>query len=403
MMGAREIFRAVVPEPVRLAFWRALARLAFWRAGADCQKRKSQVLAPLRFATNLFSLLFGRRPVGKNILGVWDLKCVPWSVGDFLVFIETLSVIKIRFHADKIDICVLCDSENPTGLRRMFHPKITPSNFRQYLFALLPAIITSPYLGSVYQFDSRSDFNRFITDNHNRYILFPPIHSQLARTYNFFGGTTLREIQDFHKDFGYVPHLTVPEYSKYWAYNLYSKHLKDRIPIALALKSTPHSTNRNADLKVWRDFIELCDNKYPEVGFIVIGWRDEDCSLLRQLNNVVIAKDYGSTLADDLAIIRTSLLFMGMSSGISTIALFSYLPYLLFGCEDIMAIQTNIEIGSTWSFATEKQKLFYDTFEITPESLMEEFSKLYENIDKDAWGSESSKYKKQQYFYPSGF
>ncbi len=106
--------------------------------------------ATLRFLINLFNYLFSRKP-RKAILGVWDYKALPWSIGDLLVFIETLSVLKLKYGAEKINVCVVCDRENPSGNRGS--KNINSSKFRNDIVDLLPLIGTSPYLGSVFHFD----------------------------------------------------------------------------------------------------------------------------------------------------------------------------------------------------------------------------------------------------------
>ena len=341
----------------------------------------------ITYLINLFKFLLIRK-AKKTILGVWDYKLVPWSVGDFLVFIETLSVLKLKHGADKVDVCVVCDSENPAGNRGS--TTVNSSNFRYYLFSLLPIINTSPYLGSVFQFDSRAEFYSFLKQNINKYEIYPPINEQLKETFNFYGGATLKEIQDFYRECGFIPHLVINDYHLSWAYNFYKTKAKGLLPVVVSLKWHPHSMRRSADRNVWLGFFDLCKSAFPEVVFVVIGVREEVFEELRERSNVIIAKDYGSTLAEDFALARTSLLFMGMISGIATIVWFSDVPYLLFGQSPEYGKQTGLKPGSTWEFATQYQKVFYTSFIITPHSLLEEFSSLYNQLDIDRWHKKAS-------------
>lgn len=305
------------------------------------------------------------------------------------MFIETLSVLKIRNNAEKVDVCVVCDSSDPAGRRG--YSNINPDNFRHYLFNLLPIVATSPYLGALFQFDSRAEFNRFLRENADRYHVFPPIRKQLAETYNFYGGVTLKEMRDFYRDYGYIPHLNVPEYNRSWAYSLHRERLKGLLPVSVSLRFTGHAVERNADRDVWLRFFDLCKSAFPEVGFVVVGLREEAFDDLHQRSNVVIAKDHGSNILDDFAIIRTSLFYMGSLSGVTTIALFSDLPYLFFGLSPMTARHIRAESNGNLAFATDYQKYFPDFFRVTPQSLLKEFAELYDRIDKDAWRKKAAK------------
>ena len=353
---------------------------------------------PFRFLINLFNLLSNRKP-RKVILGVWDYKVIPWSVGDFLEFMETLSVLKLKHGADKVDVCVVCDCENPAGNRD--YKNINSSNFRYYLFKLLPIISTSPYLGSVFQFDSRSEFYAFLNQNINKYEIYPPINQQLKETFNFYGGATYKEVQDFYREHGFIPYLTIDDYHLSWAYNLYKTKAKGLLPVAVSLRWHPHATiHRNAERDVWLGFFDLCKSAFPDVVFIVIGTREEVFDELRHRSNVIIAKDYGSTMLDDFALIRTSLLYMGMESGVAAIAIFSDVPYLLFGREKAARKAMKLELGSTYEFATEYQKFFYEaSFIVTPDTLLEEFSKLYNQLDIAKWQEKASAYESTPYTF----
>ena len=360
--------------------FKAAVCMVFWRLSSFLKPQKI-------FLINLLRFLASRKPM-KVILGVWDYKTVPWSVGDFLVFIETLSVLKLERNADRVDICVICDRENPAGNRG--YKNINPSNFRYHLFSLLPIINTSPYLGSVFQFESRAEFDSFIKQNLNNYEIYPPINQQLKEAFNFYGGATFKEIQDFYRKHAFIPHLAINDYHLRWACNFYKTNAEGLLPVVVSLRNRPSSAPRNADHEAWLAFFDLCKSEFPEIVFVVVGVREEAFEELRQRSNVLIAKDYGSTLADDFALIRTSLLYMGVESGIAAIAFFSDVPYLVFGRPPETGKQQGLKPGATWEFATPYQKVFYTSLAITPQSLLEEFSVLYNRLDIDKWREKAS-------------
>lgn len=360
---------------------------------------KQQSTYLINLPVNLLTFHSGRKPK-KVILGVWDYKVIPWSVGDFLVFVETLSVLKLEHNADRVDICVVCDNMNPAGNRGSGN--VDSSNFRYYLFNLLPIIGTSPYLGSIFQFDSRSEFFFFLRLNINKYKIYPPINKQLRETFNFYGGATFKEIRDFYKKRGFIPHLNINDYHLSWAYDLYKSECKGLIPVTVSLRNRPNSPERNAVPDAWLGFFDLCKSKFPEVIFVVVGVREEAFEELRRRANVILAKDCGSTLADDFALVRTSLLYMGMDSGLVVLPYFTGVPCLLFGIPSVTRKGLGLRAGSKLEFLTERQKMFFAPFVVSSRALFREFSNLYTQLDVDEWQKKASAQKAKVLSYPTG-
>ena len=101
---------------------------------------------------------------------------------------------------------------------------------------------------------------------------------------------------------------------------------------------------------------------------------------LRQIPNVVIAKDFHTNLEEDLALIHASLLFMGVSSGPTALSLLSGHPFIQF---NVQPIHENIKKGSQIIFTDELQKIIWEP-ETTPR-LIEEFASLFNKVDKSSW------------------
>ncbi len=338
----------------------------------------------------------------KRILGIWDYKALPWSVGDPLLFIEALSILKIKHNAEEIDICVIYDRDNPGGNRRA--KNLTPDNVQDYMLEFLPLFSTCPYLGSIYQFNSRKEFYCFLKSNLERYDVFPPLGQHLAEKYNRHdqGIAHLIEIQEFHNTHNYIPYLRIGDRDSSWARWFYLNYLPEKtVPVTLSLRqlSGDHD-GRNADKAVWLSFIDKCKTDFPEVVFIVVGLREEVFNGLREKSNVIIAKDYGTSIIEDLALIRTSFLYMGTTSGVNTIAFFSDLPYLVFQFPNLH--KYGLKIGESFSFATSTQKIFSSTIVVTPKLLLYEFKKLYSNLDLNKWLNITSEKSCNKHGHPSG-
>ena len=338
----------------------------------------------------------------KRILGIYDYKALPWSIGDPLLFIEKLNTLKIIHDAEEIDICIIYDRDNPGGNRK--EPNINPNNAQDYILEFLPLFSACPYLGSLFQFNSRDEFYLFLKRNLDRYIVFPPLRGHLSEMYNLavpIGQNHLLEIQEFYIKYGYIPYLRIGERNSDWAKWFYKKHLPENaMPIALSLRqpNSPVYCDRNADPKVWSSFIERCKNTFPEVIFVFIGMREEAWEGLRTMSNVLIAKDFGTTITEDLALIRGSLIYMGTSSGINIIAYFSVLPYLIFQNPDCEFHK--IGSGKNFDFATNLQKMFGIETSVTADLIFNEFKEMYSNINKQEW-VESSKAKRRKVGLPS--
>ncbi len=323
----------------------------------------------------------------KRILGIWDYKALPWSIGDPLVFIEVLSILKIKHSAEEIDICVIYDRDNPGGNRREIN--LTPDNVQDYMLEFLPLFSTCPYLGSIYQFNSRKELYYFLKSNSERYDIFPPLVQHLGEKYNYHGDVPhLNEIQEFYKTYGYVPYLRIGERESSWARWFYLNYLPEKtVPVTLSLRQPLSDlSERNADPAVWLSFIDKCKTDFPEVVFVVVGLREEVFDGLRERSNVIIGKDFGTSIIEDLALIRTSFLYMGTTSGVNTIACFSDLPYLVFqwplyDSQHKWALKP----GEKFCFATNTQKIFSSTILVTPKLLLDEFKKLHSKLDLNKW------------------
>ena len=64
------------------------------------------------FYWHLLRLLF-RRNSGRRFLGIWHYGNSPWSIGDPLTFIATISALAVENGCKEIDIAVIYDKKNP--------------------------------------------------------------------------------------------------------------------------------------------------------------------------------------------------------------------------------------------------------------------------------------------------
>jgi hypothetical protein len=172
-----------------------------------------------------------------------------------------------------------------------------------------------------------------------------------------------------------------------WARSFMVEKVRPRLPVVVHIRNDRVSSwdsilEHNAQLDCWLEFFSFCEGKY-NVKFVVICGKDEVDPRFRGLPNVIIAKDSCTTVEQELALIQVSLMFMGGRSGISQMATFNDIPYIILnyspGAETICT-------GSGFAFATPLQRLIWERE--TTELLIAEFTKLFSRIDTDKWEQE---------------
>ena len=99
------------------------------------------------------------------------------------------------------------------------------------------------------------------------------------------------------------------------------------------------------------------------------------------MSNVIIAKNYGTSVMEDLSLIRNSLMYIGTNSGVNTIAQFSNLPYIIYQFIDKRYV---FDGDRNFIFANDNQKL-YTHRKLTVNFLEQTFDFVYKNINKSEW------------------
>ena len=116
----------------------------------------------------------------------------------------------------------------------------------------LPIFGLSPFIGSIFQFNSRNEFYNFIKVNGHRYYIYPSLKEHLGETFNYYGGAYTNKILEFYKKNKYLPSLKVSERETGNSYQFYKDNLLEgAIPVTLSFKLTTHDSQRNPDTDVW--------------------------------------------------------------------------------------------------------------------------------------------------------
>ena len=309
----------------------------------------------------------------RRVLAIHDFRTTPYTVGELLYFQEVALTLRHEHQADKIDVIWLCDPDNPARADQ----GMSPVNFHHYLSSLLPLAHVNPYLGSFMLMDSPKAVEDFVSQNLHRYEVFPPGREFLSRkqTYRDYFNRVVR----FHDRYGFIPFLSCKQATLIWARSFLQRWAMPRLPVVVALRKRSDNIGRNADPDSWFDFFEYCGDRF-DVRFVVIGTIEETDPRFRTLDNVIFSKDHGTTVEQDCALIQASLMYMGVSSGISTMAIMSDLPYII---SNFQVIHEDLPNGSQLPFATPLQRVVWEPE--TTELLIEEFGSLLQRLDTAGW------------------
>lgn len=321
------------------------------------------------------SIFFTISKADKRILAIWDFRVVPFTVGELLYCQEMTLILREIHHVDKIDFVLVCDERQPARS----DGGMTNDNFHFYFSKLLPVVFANPHLGSVMIMDSPDMLTKFIADNHERYIVFPPYRDNsgkyLARYSQYFN-----YMLNFFEENHYIPHLSCQPAMQMWARKFFADKVRPKFPVVVQLRNASTATYRNADLDCWFEFFAICEKQY-NVTFVMIGEKDEIDTRFRQLSNVIVAKDYNTTVEQDLALIQVSMLFLGTTSGPMTMAMFSDLPYVIYG---FRTVHERLVPGQQLPWATSLQKIVWEPETI--EKLTYDFNWLFKQIGTEKWG-----------------
>ena len=275
----------------------------------------------------LMQLIRRTSGVKRRILIVYDTSSQPFSLGDILIAQEASLILCQRHGIQKVDFVVLFDPHSPASSDPVFKA-INQENAFYHLASILPIAQVNPNLGSLMVLNSAEQLSRLITDNRDVYEVWPSAWTQGTRQYlspQIFN-TLLHEHYQQH---GSIPQLTCRPFLRKWATVFFETHAAKRVPITVNIRNNKSfHQHRNSHLAAWTAFFADCEQRYPAT-FIVICALSEVEEQLRHLPNVVIAKEQGTSIEQDMALIQGAAIHMGVGSGPATMAWFNDKPYLM--------------------------------------------------------------------------
>lgn len=348
------------------------------------QKKLLALFPALRY------LFFGKSPVGKRILGIWNFNATPPSIGVFIEFQMRLMCMAYEHKAGKIDIAFIYDPAKVVVDEKKYS-WANPSNFHYHFQEMYPLVNINPKLGSVFIFNSHQQFESFVLQNSGRYILHPTF-------FDYKNGSESRPnisyVRDFYLKHNFLPKFEFKKSTLNWARAFVKKYIDDKLMVIANIRfNFAYSPQRNSDLGAWESLFRHCSSKYPDVVFVVPG-RDNETREIRQrigeLPNVIFSKDFHTNIEQDLALIELSVLYMATIFGPASLPLLTdHIPYVLtkYANPEPLYDFMWLKIGGHFPWQNiDIQHLIWDAQEKeTAEVLIREFEHVFGRIDKERW------------------
>lgn len=324
-----------------------------------------------------------KRDDKKRILGLWDLKKARVSIGGLIL----LSVmLKAKALIQNAKIAGICFIGNDSARNNDPIVVLTKAECEQSI--LFSALLNFEGIKSCYKVKTPFAVEKFARENAEWYF-FPPLCDLDSKViHNSMYESTLF-LQQFFSEHKFIPYFRMDMKPVKWAIDLIDKCISPSLPVVIHLKNNPLQKNcSNARFDEWLGLFKMCVGAY-DVKFILVGNEDLDCRIAA-LPNVIVTKQIGATLAQELALIQIAYAFMGMSSGPCNAAICSNTPYIIYKNPDHDTEAMILELGTKdhFPFATPYQK-FLRVFE-TSENLFLNFNYILANYKREEWKSRIS-------------
>jgi hypothetical protein len=322
--------------------------------------------------TDYFKIYKNKTETKGKILGIYDLSYQPYSIGDFIDLNQSCLLKAYEYKIEIIDIAII--NSYKTKNKSIEYNMINQENSLFFINSIISVIQLNSKIGSLFIFDDHDQYLKFILDNKNKYIVLPNSRQLALKTYIM--RVAFNDVYfNFYNKYKKINNIEIPQYLKDWSMNFYKKFDNNKTTfITVNLRNNPiHAFDRNSNLNVWIDFFDYYKSIY-NIKFIIICAKSEVDERFRYLDNVIIAKDYNTTLEQDLSLISTSTIHLGTASGPFSVALYTTKPYMMFSWNGDATTHKCIKKVDNYFqfiFANKHQKIFNE--KETTEVLKNEF------------------------------
>jgi hypothetical protein len=301
----------------------------------------------------------------ERFAGIIDFSYQHYALGDVLTNQVNLSCLAREADCKGIDFYLIVDPLYPAAPTQGFiNSDNNSDNYPAHLDNLFPAFLCLPELTSVRIVRDSMTAGLILTSLiASRTYKWPSLRDHLRRRMTYPIGHEI--INRFYAREGYVPQLAAPKGYERWAREFLQRLWPDRFVVCInphqsRFSPVPATTYHNSPLDEWNAFIDAVAEHYPNVHFLMLGNIQEWDSALAGRPNVSIPRAMGLTLAHELALLCSADLFMGASSGFSTMATFTDVPYVITNIEHHFASFAGVEVNAPrYPFGSEHQHLVW--------------------------------------------
>ena len=321
----------------------------------------------------LYDNLNKYKNVHKKILGVWDFNQQTGTLGDAITFQEVLNCLRCMHRLasgedHNIDICYIDDNKHPN----VENPRYMKTHEWKQL--IKSTHLGNPYVSSVYEFSTNTDFNQFFTRYKDEYLTWPGDNVAYD----------IRIIHHFFEENKFIPKLSCHPETINWALDFVDNHVSPSILIVVQIRKNVRNPERNTNIEALYDFFRSYKSN-DFYKFIIVCHQDEIDETLEKLDNVIFVKRHNATLEKELALIQIAYAGIFPQSGMYPFAAFTGVPYLMFNyyVRSSQPVQVINEKNPYFNYNSKYQRIFFEkeNFHL----LKTEFERLMSDLKKAGW------------------
>lgn len=315
---------------------------------------------------------------GRFALGLYDFSYGPYALGDALTWSMNLACLAADRGCAGVDQILFIDPKRPAS---RYQPFITGLTAPAAIDALLPAFLCTPGLRSLKVLRDAPSFHAFLWRQGLRRPMWPSLWQHLNRKLD---QVSHFRINAFWRRHGFLPKLGAPRGHDGPAADYLARHAAGRLVVAVNLRQSaraplPANLFRDSPAAEWQAFFEVMARRHRDVLFLLLGGYGEWDRMLLRLPNLLVPRQDGLGLGEELALVARADLFMGTSSGFAAMATFADRPYLITKVEHLFARYVEVPVGAPhYPFGKPYQRLLWE--EEDRDRLLAEFEALREML-----------------------
>jgi len=263
----------------------------------------------------------------KILNACYDFGYQPISLGDLLLFHAAAEIVRQRHGFDQLKFCLVYDFKEK-GMADPAFRDINQDNIGATLRTLTEVLQLSQRVSAIHIFDSYAKGDAHEESLSASEVFWPAKPTRKQYHYYWILNEIIPEFA------GQQPLNGLFEWREpllQWCKTFFQAQVHPRVPVCVQLRSNPNiDPARNAQIDQWHAFFTEAVQNFP-VSFIIIGSKSEIVEQLRSIPHVHYAKDHGSSAGQDLALIKSSLFYMGSPSGPTVLPLVDGVSFCCIG------------------------------------------------------------------------